>query len=110
MAHCDCPDCKDNDCPNSKEQREWRESVIPSTVLLDALTDDELSALICACQLAEDTEMRGRHVRPPWGRCGTAAHRKLIKAEMARASNAANQARSEAEIACICPVGHWRLK
>jgi len=25
MAHCECPDCKDGDCPNSKDQREWRE-------------------------------------------------------------------------------------
>ena len=34
MAHCECPDCKDSDCPNSKDQMEWRESVIPSTDLL----------------------------------------------------------------------------
>ena len=26
MAHCECPDCKDRDCPNSKDQREWREN------------------------------------------------------------------------------------
>lgn len=50
------------------------------------LTDDELSALICACQLAENTEAKGTTVRPPWGRCGTAAHRKLIKEEFDRSS------------------------
>ena len=52
------------------------------------LTDDELSALICACQLAEDLVRRGQIVRPPWGRAGTPAHRKLIAAEFARAEYA----------------------
>ena len=26
MEHCECPDCKDRDCPNSKDQRDFRES------------------------------------------------------------------------------------
>lgn len=64
-----------------------RPSSVCSDALFSALTDDELSALICACQLAEDLEQRGKRVRPPWGRAGTPAHRKLIATEFARAEN-----------------------
>lgn len=60
---------------------------VDSTDLLDALTDGELSALICACQFADNAAQRGHLMRPPWAKYGTAAHRKLIKAEFARASN-----------------------
>jgi len=61
---------------------------VRSNVLLAALTDDELSALICACQFADNATERGHLVRPAWGRFGTAAHRKLITAEFTRAANA----------------------
>lgn len=64
---------------------------VDSTVLLNALTDGELSALICACQFADNATEHGRLVRPPWRKYGTEAHRKLIKAEFARASNSCNE-------------------
>ena len=64
---------------------------VRSNVLLAALTDDELSALICACQFADNATERGHLVRPAWGRFGTAAHRKLITAEFTRAANAGNE-------------------
>jgi hypothetical protein len=49
------------------------------------LTDDELSALICACQFADQVKNRSR-VRPPWIRFGTSAHKKLIQEEFDRAN------------------------
>jgi len=70
---------------------------------LDVLTDDELSALICACQLAEDYELRGQHVRPPWGKAGTPAHKKLIAAEFARAEAASDGKREDT----TCPVADY---
>ena len=47
------------------------------------LTDDELSALIEACNIAEHA-LKPRP-RPPWDRAGSSAHKKLIEEELRRA-------------------------
>ncbi len=69
-----------------------RPSSVRSDVWLAALTDGELSALICACQLADYETGMGRIVRPPWPQHGRRAHRKLIDAEFARAANTTGEA------------------
>ena len=63
MAHCECPDCKDRDCPNSKDQREWREvdygSMIGKLAAARASRDLQVERVM---ELEIDIETwRGRH-------------------------------------------------
>ena len=81
-----CKDCWDNWIAGQPQNASLEP--LARKDLLSALTDDELSALICACQTAEAMEDRGRHLRPPWAKAGRAAHKKLIAAEFVRADNA----------------------
>lgn len=61
--------------------REHIEAVLHHVNLCGSLTDDELSALIEACNVTRRTH---GEARPPWDRSGHSAHDKLIAEERRR--------------------------